>query len=294
MKEENFKVNITLLKKISKESGIKKFFLGGSVTYLNVAKNLGIDFKCNDYDLAIIGGEKKFLQIKRILSKHKFRIIKARPYFLKFKKVFQIIAEKKDITLDIAILKNLNYLGHFNWESIFWEFPSGKLYDPYESIKSIKKRELKLIILPEEENPLILASRFSKLCARFNLDISNNKELFQLTQKLSILISNWKSEDSFQGEYAREHSYFGILESILRAKDKYFFIRMLNSSGLFASFFPELSKNIKNKNLKLKKINSVKNMNELINFFKNFLLNKKDLREFNKKIKVISRRIRKN
>ena len=122
-------VDIKILKRISEESGINKFWLGGSVPYLNEAKKIGVKFNIKDYDLAIIGGEKEFKNTKEILKKNNFEIIQARPYFLKFKKIFQIVAKKKGIILDIAILEKLDYLGHFNWESIFWEFPAGILYD---------------------------------------------------------------------------------------------------------------------------------------------------------------------
>ena len=195
------------------------------------------------------------------------------------------------MVLDIAILRNLDYLGHFNWESIFWEYPSGILYDPFNALDSIKIKKLNLIIPMGDENPFILASRFLKLCSRFNLDISKDKNLSDLANHLSTAVICWKSEDSFQWNYAREHSYYGLLESILIAKNKIVFLKNLENSKLLRAFFPETKSPLDLKNLNVKRINSLKNMRELIKLFRDCFIDKSKLGTFNQKIKMISKRI---
>lgn len=159
------KENFQILNRIHKASGLSDFWLGGSTTYRDIAVDMGFNFKHNDYDLAIIGSFKKLNNTIRLLKENNFTITKKRPYYLKFNKAFQIMAMKGDIILDIAIVKYISHLGHFNWESIFWHFPSGLIYDPYNGLDALKEKKLLPIILATEENPFILASRFAKLCA---------------------------------------------------------------------------------------------------------------------------------
>lgn len=286
-------INPTLLDKLSDETGIKKFWLGGSIPYFNEAKKIGVNFEINDYDLAILGGESEFKKYKKILKKKGFEIIKERPYYLKFNKIFQIIAKKKGLNLDIAILKKLDYLGHFNWECIFWEFPSKKIYDPHNSLKTISKRELKMIISPKEENPFILTSRFLKICARFNLNFYNDKKLNLLSKNLAKHVKKWDSNDSFQGKYAKEHSYYGLLESIRRSKNKIEFIKNLDQTGILRAFFPEIKRRIFWEKIKLKN-NSLEEIQKIIYLFREELIEKEKLSGFDKKIKLISKRIEKD
>lgn len=293
MKKVKTKINLNLLDKISKESGLTKFWLGGSIPYFNEAKKIGINFEINDYDLAILGGESEFKEYKEILKKNGFEIIKERPYYLKFKKIFQIIAKKNNLLLDIAILNKLDYLGHFNWECIFWEFPSKTIYDPYNSLKTISKRKLKMIISPREENPLILTSRFLKICARFNLNFYNDKKLNSLSKNLAKRVKNWSSDDPFQGEYAKEHSYFGFFESIRRSTNKIEFIKNLEETGILRAFFPEIQRKISWEKIKFKNI-SLERIQEIIYFFRKEIIEKEKLSEFDKKINLISKRLEKD
>jgi len=292
MKKVKNKVNPTLLDKISKETSIKKFWLGGSIPYFNEAKKSGVNFEINDYDLAILGGKSEFREYKKILKKNGFEITKARPYYLKFKKTYQIVAKKKNLNLDIAILKRLEYMGHFNWECIFWEFPSKKIYDPYNSLKTISKRELKMIISSKEENPLILTSRFLKICARFNLDFYNNKRLNLLSKNLAKQVKKWNSNDPFQGKYAKEHSYYNLFESIRRSANKIEFIKNLQGSEILRAFFPELKRKIFWEKIKLN--TSLKKIQEIISLFREELIEKEKLPEFDNKINLISKRLKKD
>ena len=130
------------LGRIAAESGLKEFWLGGSHTYLRVAREIGVMFRPADYDLAIKGSTKIYELTKQNLKANNFEIIKSRPYYLKFNKAFQIVAKKGLMNLDIAVVNNLHYLAHFDIESIFWHFPSGKLYDHYNSLDVIKQRKI--------------------------------------------------------------------------------------------------------------------------------------------------------
>ena len=289
-----YKSNLEILKKIAKESGIEKFWLGGSITYYQTAKNMGIVFDCKDYDLAIKGNKKEYILIKQKLKEHGFKIIKSRPYYLKLKKAFQIIAEKKSIHLDIAIVNELSYLGHFNFECIFWHFPSGEIYDPYNALKAIRQKELIPIISPSNENPFILTSRFVKLCARFDIDFISNKYLYAFAKKLAKSIKEWKATDSFHGKYAKGHGYFGMIQAILRSKKRKVFIERLQKSGILNAMFPEVSKKLKISNDLIKWIETAKSPEDVVRCLQHFLKDdKKKLHCLNTQIKLISNRLEK-
>jgi hypothetical protein len=280
-----------ILKHISEKSGLTEFWLGGSITYRDAAKILGVDFETNDYDLAIIGGEDKFRSILKTLQSNNFSIIREEPYYLKFNKIFQIIAAKELIHLDIAIVKNINYLGHFNWESIFWHFPSGQIYDPYNSIEALKRKKLIPVISVEGENPFILASRFLNLCARFNIDFCKNKKLFSFSRSLSEKIKSWEHKSYFHNVYAREHSHFNIFRAMIKATNPRLFIQKMRKAGLLKVIFPELNELIipAGLNKELKGCQSVK---EVINLIEQILSAKpKKLNNFRDRIKIIKKRL---
>jgi hypothetical protein len=285
------KKQFLILEHISEKSGLTEFWLGGSVTYRDVAKFLGVNFETNDYDLAVIGGEEKFKSVLKTLLSNNFSIVREEPYYLKFNKVFQIIAVKKFIHLDIAIVKDINYLGHFNWESIFWHFPSGRVYDPYNSIEALKKKKLVPVISVEGENPFILASRFLNLCARFNIDFCKNKKLFSFSRSLSKRIKLWRHKSYFHKVYAREHSYFNIFRAIIKSANPRLFIQKMRKAGLLEAIFPELNEliipSILNK--KLKDCQSVK---EVIHLIEQILSAKpQKLNNFQDRIKIIYKRL---
>jgi hypothetical protein len=88
-----------VLNKIAAESGLKEFWLGGSFTYLRPAKDIGVIFRPTDYDLAIKGDMRVYEVTKQNLKGNSFDIVKSRPYYLKFKKAFQIVARKGSMHL---------------------------------------------------------------------------------------------------------------------------------------------------------------------------------------------------
>lgn len=283
--------NFSILKNISEESGLTEFWLGGSITYKETAEKLGVKFKINDYDIAVIGGVKKFHNILKILKSHKFSIIKRCPYYLKFNKIFQIIASKKSIRLDLAIVKDINYLGHFNWESVFWHFPSGNIYDPYNAIYALRKRRLMPIVSINEENPFILSSRLVNLCARFNIDFCKDKNLFSFLKALSKRIKSWKSRDYFHDVYAREHAYFNILRAIIKSRNHYLFVKGLQKVGLLEAVFPELKKFVIPSNLN-KNLKDDASAKDVIYLLENSLFNRpKKFKSFQKRLEIINNRL---
>ncbi len=280
-----------ILQRIAKESGLNDFWLGGSITYKEIAEDLGVNFEVNDYDLAIIGDIKKFRSVLKILKSRRFSIIKSRSYYLKFNKIFQIIVSKKSIRYDIGIVKNINYLGHFNWESIFWHFPSGRIYDLYNSIESLRKRKLAPIVSINEENPFILASRLVNLCARFNVDFCKDKNLFSFLKALSKKIKSWGYKDYFHGVYAREHAYFNILQAIIKSSNRYLFIKKLQKVGLLEAVFPELKKFVIPANLN-KELKDDASVRKIIYLFEHLLSNKPEkFKSFQERLKIINNRL---
>jgi len=286
------KENFQILHRIHKESGLSDFWLGGSTTYRDIAVDMGFDFKHNDYDLAVIGSFKELNDTIKILQENNFTITKKRPYYLKFNKAFQIMATKGDIILDIAIVKNITHLGHFNWESIFWYFPSGEIYDPCNGLDSLKKKKLLPIILATEENPFILASRFAKLCACFEVDFIKNKKLFHFAKNLSIEITRWNAKDFFHGKYAKGHGYFNMLRAILMAPKRLQFISDLREVKLLDAMFPEISKSVPFNSDTVRKIERAKDVQGIVFALESALEESpKMLKGLKKRLEIISDRL---
>ena len=252
----------SILKYISEESGLTEFWLHGSLTYKKIVKDLGINFEVKDFDLVLNVKNQKPEKITKLLTNKGFEIIESCPFYVKFEKVHNLVASKGSMTLDIAFVKNLSILGHFNWESIFWHFPSGKIYDPYNGINDLKTGKLILIDSLDDENPLMLMSRFVKLSARFNLDFCEDKKLFQLVMGIKKRIQKWNSDHFFHGTFAKEYYRLSVLEAILRAKNREKFLLMLQKTKIIYSAFPEINEDFLKPNLLLK-INKAKGIKDL-------------------------------
>ena len=286
------KKDFRILSKISKKSGLSDFWIGGSTTYREAAMCMGFNFKNNDYDVAVIGGFGKYKNVLEILEKNGFTIIKNRPYYLKFHKAFQTMAVKENILLDIAIVTDISQLGHFNWESIFWHFPSGEIHDLYNAIDAMKSKKLLPIISVDKENPFILSSRFAKLCARFHIDFIKDKRLCKFAKDLSVQIATWDSKDYFHGKYAKGHGYFNTLQAIVISSGRTNFISNLMKVGIFQALFPEINKNIIYKPEVVKKIQKSKNVKDIVSAME-FSLRESSysLKKFKKRLEVISDRL---
>ncbi len=270
---------------------MSEFWLGGSTTYIEAANAIGVKIKHSDYDLALIGGTATYHLVLKTLKSNNFKILKNRPYFLKFNKAFQIVAEKDKFILDIAIVRDICYLGHFNWESIFWHYPSGEIRDPYNAIQSFKEKKLKHIIPADGENPFIFASRLINLCSRFQINIFDDEGLRDFSYDLSKNIASWRATDVFNDIYAKEHAYFNILKAVAISEDKLFFIESLKKVRLLGAIFPELEDFdlIKRKN----DIEKISSLRELVLLFKEEVsTNKSKTESFNKKLKLISGRLK--
>lgn len=282
-----------ILGKIAAKSGLKEFWLGGSLTYLKPARDIGVTFRSTDYDLAIEGGRGTYEATRKSLEENSFDIIKSRTYYLKFNKAFQIVARKGSMHLDIAIVNDLSHLAHFNIESIFWHFPSGMLYDPYNSLDAIKQKRLIPIISHDAENPFILTSRFVKLCARFDIDFVSDKNLYPFARKLARATKEWNTTDPFHGTYAKGHAYFGMLQAMLRAKEKDIFIGRLQQSGLLSSIFPEVGQMLRVTGGHIKGLRAANTPKQVVNCLTTLLRDdERGLRTLNQRIKLTSNRLR--
>lgn len=285
--------NYALLKYLAGVSNFNEFWLGGSATYQEAAGQTGVSFLLDDYDLAFEAGGETSTSVLRKLKSKGFSVSKKRCYYLKFKKAYQIVAFKNSTCLDIAFVERLSDLGHFNWESIFWHYPSGMLFDPYKALDTFRNKQLRPIILPNEENPFILTARFLKLCARFKLDFSNDVVLANFAKELAANLRSWNSNDEFHGKYAREHGYYGVLKGVLRAENRSQFLTNMAKSHILQAMFPEINDTALCKIISSKKLQQASKVSDLTCLLENSLgelpLAHESLR---KSFDIISERIR--
>lgn len=280
-----------LLRKIARKTKLIDFWLGGSVVYYDVARRIGIRFSLHDYDLAIVGSgdHDTVARTRAALLAQRFKIERDKPYYLKFQKVRQIIASKGSFVVDIAIVNKLSDLGHFDWESIFWHYPSATIHDPYGALKTMVKRKLRPVVQPNDENPFLLVARFLKLCARFNISFDEDKILLRFSKKLASYIRVWRSTGQFHDAYARGHGYTGFFQAILRAKDKKVFITRLHKIGILGALFPELDRAALLKDSTMREIKRSKTVGELATQLEKVVRVSRplELPSFRKKIRLI-------
>ena len=162
-------------------------------------------------------------------------------------------------------------------------------------LDALKKKKLLPIILATEENPFILASRFAKLCAYFEINFIKNKQLFYFAKNLSMEITRWNAKDFFHGKYAKGHGYFNMLAAILIAPKRLQFIYDLREAELLEAMFPEIGKSVSFKSDTVKKIEKAKNVQSIVFALESTLEESpKMLKKFKKRLEIISDRLKKD
>jgi len=267
--------------------GTDNFILYGGAP-IDLMKNK--DCEINDYDLAISG--KTQGKIKRVVSsltRKGFEIIELRRkyYIYHDTEIILMYARNDKITLDICFIDDVEMVGQFNLESLYWKHPEMKCVDHYNAIKSIEDKKIIPIRGLEKENVFLLVSRFLCLCSKYDINF--------LSDELNYIIDSFhkKLSECGQGESEQYVSCLSsIFKSILRARNRMIFINELVDSSLVKLIFPLLHISLNNV---LQNEHNFEIMEKIINkkdllYFLGEHLERRDRAIFKDKIRILSRR----
>lgn len=273
---------------INRTTGLNNFILYGGVP---IDKMINRKCRINDYDLAINSKEsRKIKEVIKFLINNGFDIIESnRKYYIYNNiEVILIYARKGKILLDICFMDDINLVGQFNAESLYWKYPEMECIDKYNALTSIKEKKLALIREIEKENIFLLISRFLYLCSKYNISLfGDGHKCVNSFNKRLLEMNNGRSEQFVS-------CLSSIFKSILKAKNRKIFIMELVDSGLIRIIFPSLDialTNFLQNKCNKKSISKIKDKKELLIFLENFLNKKNDKDVFKETVKILSKRI---
>ncbi|HMO02602.1 MAG TPA: hypothetical protein PKD37_03715 [Oligoflexia bacterium] len=281
---------LTFLTRIVECTKLNEFWLTGSTTYRGTAQKIGIQFPRSDYDLVIKGDRLVYQQCLKSLKDLGFQILYDRPFYCKFNLVHQLVMIRAECKFDIAIVPDFDFkvFGHFNFECIFWHFPSGSILDPFNGLDFMLKRRLIPIIRSNQENPYLFIGRLTKLCSRFQIDVNQDKVLSKLARELAEIVHIWSPPNEFHSKYARESCIGSIARSILGASDRCAFIDQFNRVGILNAVF----NGINPEDLSCERINSAETIGDILSTFESSISNPKARHEFRARVQLPKKKLR--
>ncbi|MDD4661890.1 MAG: hypothetical protein PHG24_01245 [Candidatus Pacebacteria bacterium] len=274
-----------LMFSLSKLIGGSKFVLYGSTP---ISLIFGKNYIANDYDLAILGKTKEDIsKVKYFLKKNRFKITKSnRKYYIyKNIEVISLYAQRKNFLLDVCFMDEVNLVGQFNVESLYWRYPEMDCIDKYNALEGLKNKKIIPIRGLNNENIFLLISRFVYLCSKYKISLMDKEN-----QRIIKFINQKLRKESGRETDQYVSCLSSILKSILIAKDNILFVEELINSKIVKFLFEELHYSLivtKEKNqFELLKI---KNKRDLVDILeKNVHTDNK--KEFLKKINMLSKR----
>jgi hypothetical protein len=248
------KLNIVakkLMNNIHDMIGEKEFVLYGS-TPINLLLNKKNTIE--DLDIVIRGTNQQ--KIKNFVKKIKnrgFTIIEPyRKYIIhKNKKVVLVYAKYKKFFFDMVFLKDLELIGHFNIDSLFFRYPQMDCVDRFNALEGIKSKKIKLVIKITKENPLLLLGRILRLCAKYNISLQG-VYCKKIISSLLLEIKKYKIKNNFDSD-AYYSCVSSLLKSIIQSRYKKYFIKSLIKYPELENVFNTFSYELTHKMSRVKK-----------------------------------------
>lgn len=214
---------------------IDNFILyGGAPVDLTINKKS----KINDYDIAIRGKEQnKIEHVIDVLINNNFEIIEpGRKYYIYHNvEVVLVYAKKNTICLDICFMDDIESVGQYNLESLYWQYPEMMCIDNFDAVKCIENKEIIPIRVTGAENIFLLISRFIYLCSKYNISLSTADNI--------KIIKNFKNQLIKERE-RKSDKYISclssILKSVLKADNRALFIQTLLDTKLLEILFSSM------------------------------------------------------
>lgn len=199
----------------------KRFILfGGSVS------DLIFDNACavKDWDFGIFGLEKKEKSLE-ILQSNGCQIIRSYLYRLNHGMIYPVaeVRHPKWGIWDIAFIDSLNFLGPFNFDSLYVSYPELRIYDTFNVMNELGKSQIKFVRYPlSDENPLILFKRLLVIMAKYNISVTQtifNRKIIETINEM-LMKGDWRHEGLY-GDEVVAACFDKLLDGIFRCSKPY-------------------------------------------------------------------------
>lgn len=217
------------------EAGLNEVFLfGGSAIDPIINENAEI----HDYDVCVKEKD-TFYETLRNLENKKCHISEV----MRTHNIYVVINHEELGQIDFSCM-NPEDNGIFNVEKIYAKFKRkndqiiNTIIDKYGAIESMKKGEIRLACIPEEEGAYNILRRFLAIVGKYNLDISKNG-INQVT------IDQIKEEFNEAKHYIPQDKVrclSRVPASLCRSKNREDYVINLGKQHIFEKSFPELDR----------------------------------------------------
>jgi hypothetical protein len=275
-----------LAKKLENDTGLDNFVICGGIL-INLLLSKKINYR--DIDINIKGlNKKKINECKKHLTRNGYKIIQEpRKYIIyKNKRAILMQANKDNLKLDLAFLKNPESVGHYNIDTLCLKYPSFELIDNHKSLEGVKTKNIQLIINKNNEDPFILFSRLIYLCSKYNISLSSKKTK-SIINEINYNISKGKNTKEYRSLIS------SIFRTISYSKHKSKLVKQIFRSKILIKIFPELNNSlevISQSKILLKKLEKIDSVEYLILFFGRNLI-ENDIKSFAKIIYSLKKRV---
>lgn len=242
-----------LLEQVYSIIEINNFIIyGGAALDLLIDKNAVI----SDIDIAIpIESSDPGILCDRLSKKGGEIHSKGREYYINItEKVLIVDVSVMGLKLDIAFVgvplsnkmsmlptsPNIRSMDKFDINSIFWRNIEKDCIDVYSGLNSIKDKTIKPVQDLSNENPLLLLGMLVKLCAKYDLSLTNNENHIAIVSLLLKYAREWDNNTEFHAKVVSASFVSTIFKSICRATDSVRFTQELVDSGLLLDTVPEI------------------------------------------------------
>ena len=217
------------------EAGLNEAFLfGGSVIDPLINENAEI----HDYDICVKEKDTFYEALKNLETK-KCHISEV----MRTHNIYVVINHEELGQIDFSCM-NPEDNGIFNVEKIYAKFKRkdeqiiNTIIDKYGAIESMKKGEIRLACIPEEEGAYNLLRRFLAVVGKYNFDISPNG----VNQETIDLIKEEFKEAKHYIPQDKVRCLSRVPASLCRSKNREHYIKNLGVQHIFEKAFPELDR----------------------------------------------------
>jgi len=188
-----------LTRQVALATGLDSFrIFGGAAVDLTLGPCTEL---VRDIDVAMPYDQARFLRVLHRLKLLGANIYDVRMYWLRWDApVLMAKAQLGKLSLDINALDNLETLGLFDLDSVYWVYPESVVIDPFDGLASAISQQLRLVRPIEVENPLLILSRLVTLSAKYGINLSMNH--IDLIAALNTAIAAVPRDDEFHGRQA--------------------------------------------------------------------------------------------
>ncbi|HLD18462.1 MAG TPA: hypothetical protein VJB90_00420 [Candidatus Nanoarchaeia archaeon] len=259
-----------IMEGIARDAELETFvFFGG--TAVDLLSGFADESSIGDLDISIKGIDTTTMdRYDLTIQKNGYTITKARRLYIisRTMPVFTTFARKGKTVIDANFMDDPTRVGLFNIDALYVLFPGYTIIDLHGTLEGLRSKTIVPVRDLSSENPYFLASRFIYVSAKYDISMTDAKNV----RVAEVIVGHMVSEPTDpRGEF--DSFLSSVFRSILRARDKVSYLKELIEIGILSPRLSDLESSVKQviagrHHPDMEKITTV---NELVNFFAGYV-----------------------